>query len=282
VKTSQGSKTWSKQAVYGLLSNRVYLGELSYGDPPRFVNENAHEPIVDLATWEAAQHPNGRKLTALRSESGYLLSGIARCSGCRCCLQGTRTSRGKRIYRCTRTRAAGICPTPARVDADKLEQAAVEAFWALTEDLEAEGAADTHGALVAFEDALERAEGRLRQLERPEAADTLGDRFLTVYGEWREKRDQAAQELGHARARTGGAKLPDTHTLRDAWEKMTTQERRELLGLRFHFLAVRSDRRVVVFEPGDFPGELPRRGFKQAPELCPFPNPPRGARVLRL
>jgi Recombinase len=111
VKTSQGSKTWSKQAVYGLLSNRVYLGELSYGDPPRFVNENAHEPIVDLATWEAAQHPNGSKLTALRSESGYLLSGIARCSGCRCCLQGTRTSRGKRIYRCTRTRAAGICPS---------------------------------------------------------------------------------------------------------------------------------------------------------------------------
>ena len=62
VRTSQGSVTWSKPAIYGLLSNRIYMGELSYGKDRRYVNPTAVGPIVDLALLMAAQHPNGRRL----------------------------------------------------------------------------------------------------------------------------------------------------------------------------------------------------------------------------
>ena len=92
VTTSQGSTHWSKQAIYGLIKNRVYLGELSYGRDRRYVNPNAHEPIVDLATWTAAQHPNG-SVSHVR-EGSYLLAGILRCAGCRYAMQGTKSRTG--------------------------------------------------------------------------------------------------------------------------------------------------------------------------------------------
>lgn len=284
VTTSQGSATWSKQAVYGLLSNRVYLGELSYGDPPRYVNPAAHEPIVDLATFQAAQSPNGR-LAPPRSEGGgYLLAGLLRCSACRYCLQGTVTSRGKRIYRCTRTHAGGVCSAPARIDATTIEEKAVAAFWKLTRDLEAEGTKDTAGDLAELEADLARAETRFRQSLSPEIQEASGGgpEWAAMVREAREARDVAADLLGRARAAARSEAVPDTETLRSAWERMSTQERRELLGLRFHVLALHHDHRLVVYPAGTFNGELPRRGFKTAPELVPFPKPPRGTRTLRL
>jgi site-specific DNA recombinase len=283
VKTSQGSRTWSKEAVYGLIRNKVYKGVLRYGHDDRYVNTTDVPAIVDAATWEAAQRPNGRRLTPAKSEeSSWLLTGIVRCQACRYCLQGTTTGRGKRIYRCTRRHAAGICPEPVRVDADTLEDAAVAAFWALTEDLEAEGAEDVSGVLGGIEAALERAERLLAQLEGPAAQEALGERYLAVFGQRREERDLAAEALGHARAEAGtAAALPSVETLRGAWERMTVQDRRELLGLRFHCLALGRDRSLVVY-PAGADVAVPRRGFKRAPVLEPFPAPPHGARVLTL
>ena len=284
VKTSQGSRTWSKQAVYGLIRNPVYKGVLRYGQDDRFVNTTAVEPIVDAALWAAAQHPNGRKLTPSRSENGggYLLSGLVRCGGCRYCLQGTTTSRGKRVYRCTKTRAGGRCEAPAWAAADKVEAAAEEAFWALQADLEAEGQKDSDGDLTGLAAALEQAERRLSELEGPDAQDALGEKYLGVFRERRQARDAAEEELGHAQASAGGEPVPDTETLRGAWERMTLQDRRELLGLRFDALALGRDRRLVVFAAGSGPLGLPRRGFKQAPVLEAFPDAPAGARVLAL
>jgi site-specific DNA recombinase len=283
VKTSQGSTVWSKQAIYGMIRNRVYLGELSYGKDARFVNQAAHEPVVDLATWTAAQHPNGR-LTPSRSKDGYLLAGIVRCAACRHCLQGTTTSRGKRVYRCTRRHAGGMCPEPVtNVPADLLEDAAVKMFWKITRDLEAKGTRDDSGDLAALEAELDKASTMFRQLLSPEVQDAIGDtpEFAVRLREAREARDKAADTLGKARAvRTDD--VPDTETLRAAWERMTTQERRELLGLRLHCLALRRDRRLVVYPVGVDVGELPRRGFKTAPEIVPFADPPRGTRTVRL
>lgn len=283
VKTSQGSRTWSKPAVYGLISNPIYMGVLRYGRDDRYVNPNAVEPIVDAATWHAAQHPNRRPLAPAKSkESTWLLSGILRCSACRYCMQGTTTSRGKRIYRCTRTHAGGVCPEPARLDADTVEPVAVGAFWTLTADIEAEGARDAGGELVGLEEVLDRAERRLAQLEDPQAQDALGERYLTVFRQRREERDRAAQELGRARAGADTtAALPSMETLRGAWERMSVQDRRELLSLRFHCLALGRDRSLVVY-PAGADVELPHRGFRRAPLLQPFPSCPDGARLLTL
>ena len=35
---------------------------------------------------------------------------------------GPTTSRGKRIYRCSKRHAGGLCPSPARIFADVIEQ----------------------------------------------------------------------------------------------------------------------------------------------------------------
>jgi DNA invertase Pin-like site-specific DNA recombinase len=281
--TSQGSATWSKQAVYGMLSNRIYLGELSYGRDRRFVNTASHEAIIDLALWHAAQHPNG-KLARTRPASTYLLSGLLRCQGCRYCLQGTLTSRGKRIYRCTRTHAGGVCPSPARLDASQVEDAAVAAFWKLTADLEARGKQDTHGQVAKLERALERAERSLAQWASPDVQEAIGDlaEYASGLRTRRAARDRAAEELGAARATAGATQLLGVETLRDAWERMSVQDRRELLGLRFDCLAVGKDRQLVIYPAGTGPSDLPRRGYRQAPTLAGFPDAPRGTRTLTL
>jgi DNA invertase Pin-like site-specific DNA recombinase len=288
VKTSQGSKAWTKPTIYNLLRNRTYLGELHYGRDDRFVNLTAHEPIVDEALWRAAQHPNGRRLAEPRSQaSSYLLAGIIRCAACRYCLQGTTTSRGARIYRCTRTHSAGVCPAPARVSADDAEKAAVAAFWRLTTDLEAEGtraddAADRRAELQAR---LDRADAALRQWMSPDVQEAIGDlqEYTAGLRERRATRDAAAQELDAllASAETR-RRIPGSESLRRAWTRMSIQQRRELLGLRFDCLALRRDRSIVVYPAGTAPTDLPRRGFTRAPELVAFPDAPDGSRVLTL
>jgi DNA invertase Pin-like site-specific DNA recombinase len=282
VRTSQGSSTWSKPAIYGVLRNRSYLGEVRYA---KFVNVAAHEPIVDLALWQAAQHPNGtRKLAAAHSD--YLLAGIVRCAGCGYCLQGTLTSRRKPIYRCTRRRAGGVCQQPARVPAPLIEDAAVVAFWAHTADLEAQGAVvDAPDELRKRTLALERAERLLTQYNSPDVQDEVGD--MAVYAAGLKlraaNRDRAADELGRARVDERPALLEmSTATLAEAWERMSTPERRELLALRFDCLALRRDRSVIVYPVGTAPVGLPRRGFRRDPQLVPFADVPDGARVLAL
>src|SRR5215211_6958641 len=219
VKTSQGSKAWSKQAIDGLIKNEIYKGVLSYGRDKRYVNPNAVVPIVDAALWHAAQHPNGRKLHAAKSkDSTWLLTGILRCQACRHCLQGTPTSRGQRIYRCTGRHAGGHCSARARIDADMIEEAAIAAFWNLTADLEAQGTEDASGELAGLEAALARAERLVAQLEDPDAQDALGERYLTVFRQRREDRDHAAEALGRARANVQRDSLPSAETLRGAWE----------------------------------------------------------------
>ncbi|MBA2445917.1 MAG: recombinase family protein [Nocardioidaceae bacterium] len=284
VLTSQGSKTWSKQAVYGLISNPIYYGKLRYGLDDRYVFW-LEDPIVDFATWSAAQHPNGRRLSPPRSDSSeFLLTGIARCWACRYCLQGTTTSRGKRIYRCTRTHSGGVCPAPVRVAAEKVEQVAVDAFWAVTGDLEASGVQDPHDDLSALEEQLQRAQRRVDQLETEDAQDAFGERWIAIARTRRGERDRAAEALGKARAQLRSSPRLPVETLRGSWPRMNAQDRRELLGLTFDCIALRRDPLgVVVYPIGLGPDDLPRRGFKRVPVLRPFADDlPDGARVLAL
>jgi DNA invertase Pin-like site-specific DNA recombinase len=284
VPTSQGSKTWSKEAAYGLIANPIYYGKLRYGSDDRYVF-TLEDPIVDFATWTAAQHPNGRRLSPPRSKSSeFILTGTLRCWACRYCLQATTTSRGKRIYRCTRTHSGGVCPAPARVDAERVERIAVEAFWAVTGDIEAVGAQDTHDAVSGLQEALARAQRRLDEIETQDAQDAFRDRWLAVVKQRRDERDRAAEELGKARAevRTSLPQLP-VETLRGNWPRMTAQDRRELIGLTFDCIALRRDPLAVVYPAGVGPDDLPRRGFTRVPVLRPFADGlPDGARVLAL
>jgi hypothetical protein len=277
VKTSQGSRTWSKQAVAGLLRNRVYLGELSYGRDRRYVNPESHKPIVDLALWTAAQNPPGRLARPRTERGGYLLSGIVRCAACGYSLQGTVTSRGKHIYRCTRVHSGGVCPAPVRIPADRTETTVTEAFWSLVRDMEAHGSDDPAASLDGLQAALDKAQGALKQYMAQEVQEAIGDPALWAAGlrERREARDRAAEALGRARADQRDDEPPDVETLRGVWDTATVAERRELLAGRFDCFAVYRDPVLLAAYPtGTAPKGLPRQGFKVAPELVPFPDHP--------
>ena len=201
--TSQGSTTWTKQAVYGLIRNRVYLGELAYGRDRRFVNADAHEAIVDLATWQAAQHPNGRLAPTPLRGLHYLLTGIIRCAACGYASRARRPAEASGSTAVPAAMPAGFCPAPATVDADAAEEAAVSAFWTMTTTSRPKGSPTTAGDLGRLERALERAERALTEWASPDVQDAIGD--IAEYGaglrERRQRRDQAAEELGRAGSR---------------------------------------------------------------------------------
>lgn len=284
VRTSQGSAGWSKPAVQSVIASRVYLGELSYGKDRRYVNPEAHKPIIDLPTWEAAQHPNGRRLQAPRGSGNYLLTGLLRCRACGHVMQGTTSSRGKRLYRCVRHHSGGTCPHPASIYAEVIEPEAERAFWAITEDLSAE-AHEERADLTELEAQVATAERRLTHAMSPEVQDAAGEGWAAMLRERRAERDRAAEALGHARAAQGSRDaMPSIETLRRAWSGLAASDKRDLIATRFDaFALARDGKRVTLaaFPTGTAPADLSRRGFRRSPGLHPI-NVPAGARVLAL
>ena len=283
--TSQGG-AWTHQAVASVLRSRVYIGELSYGRPPRYVNTDAHEPLVDLATWQAAQSPAS---PAPRATAGdYALSGVVRCRACGYAMQPTRTSadRGrKRRYRCVRRHAGGTCPSPVSVAADHVEAVAERILFEVLGDLEASGSADRRD-LSALEDALSVAEARLAAATSPDVQDAAGDAWADLMRIRREARDEAAQVLGHARS---AASVPDTGmdatTLGESWPDLSVAERRVIFTATFDALAIGRDDAGLVLDAwraGSGPVGLSRRGFREHPGLRPLDDRPAEVRSARL
>lgn len=273
VKTSMGSQTWSKQAIYNLIKNRVYLGEISFGQDKRYVNANAHEPIIDLPTWMAAQNPDG-KISRLRSEdSSWLLTGIARCGNCRYALQGTTTSRGKRIYRCTARHAGGRCPQPVRVQADQLEAIADDFFRGVTfrEEVTLINESENKSEIQKLEDHLARAERRLDQALQPEVGEAAGDRWAVMISERRKDVEDAATTLGKAQL---GSQTTTEVPLESVYDECSTAEKRSYLAQKISPIAVYKNE--IIFWP-EIPDDLPKRGFKTAPTLRAFGDAPQGA-----
>jgi hypothetical protein len=78
VVTPWDNKNWTVASIGRIVRNRVYLGEARAG---KIVNPDAHEPIVNLAEWQAANKARG--VHPGRSGKGTgLLSGVLRCGGC--------------------------------------------------------------------------------------------------------------------------------------------------------------------------------------------------------
>lgn len=287
VQTSQGSQSWSKQAVASLIASRVYLGEIAYGRDRRFVNARAHEPLVDLATWTAAQHPRGRRLQEAR-RGGYALTGLVRCASCGYCLQGTRTSaeRGsKRRYRCVGRHAGGQCPAPVSAFADEVEEVAFRLFWQHAETVALRGTAmQPDDDRPRLEAELERAERRLAQALTTEAQDAAADAWPELVRARRRARDEAAAQLGAARAEASRAtSAPRVADLRALWPEMSAAERREIIATYFDCFALRRAQgiEIVAFASGSGPIDLSAPGFRREPKLRPI-DIPLDARVATL
>lgn len=282
VTTSQGSKTWSKPAVYGLLKNRVYLGELSYGRDKRFVNLASHEPIVDLTTWQMAQPGVGR---ATGGERKNLLAGLLRCDGCRHALQGTADSHGNRIYRCVRRHAGGICPSPARNRAEPIENAVMKDMRAHLPRLGAKGKRDATGRVADLARACERERAGLAQWASPEVQAEIGDLGLYAAG-LRERRERVAVAEEALKAEHLLQKAAHSFPAAVSWEsalkQMSLPDLAGLLATRYDCIRLgRNPDLLIAYPVGVGPRDLPRRGFRREPVIRGFEgNLPDGARVL--
>jgi len=254
VKTSQRSSSWSRQAVKTLLASRVYLGEIKSGP---YVNKAAHEPIVDLATWTAAQRTTAGPR---RPEHGYLLSGILRCASCGYSLQGTTTSRGKRRYRCVGRHAGGRCPAPVSAYCDEIEAIVIEEaqlFFGRPKEL------PPGPDLAPLAAALERAEQLLEQAQGLDVQEALGADWPAMLKQRVTARDDAAAALGEARA-TKPTSFWDTW---ETWGDLDRAGQREALLEIFPAIALRPDK-ALDFNPDV--SALSRRGYRRTPTLNPL------------
>ena len=91
-----------------VLKNEVYLGVLKSGDVR---NENAHEAIIDRATWEQCQRRmnNSPFNAANRALVHYLLSGLLECGYCGKRMVAVSSGKGKYAYYYYSCRTKG-CP----------------------------------------------------------------------------------------------------------------------------------------------------------------------------
>ena len=199
---------WSAHQVLRVLSNRIYLGELTFRG---IIATGSHPPLVDAPVFAQAQ-----QILADRAEdhakraanaSDYLLTGLMRCPDCGKAMIGTRAhgrSRAYRYYTCfTRARYdSGRCRA-SRLDADAVEHAVIAAlasFYRDQHDLIADAIAQAHAAHAAAKDG-HRAELAAAEHEMARTGAAI-DRYLTAFENGTLDPEDLAGRLAQLKARS--------------------------------------------------------------------------------
>jgi DNA invertase Pin-like site-specific DNA recombinase len=208
--------------VRAMLRNRVYLGELREG---AYVNAAAHEPLVTVELFEAAQRAVSRPARATRSGPA-LLAGLVRCAGC-----GHVMSRGGHsdvvVYGCARNHSGQRCPEPAAVMLTKLDAyvtpiALAELGRVVVQEAEGAGAEPARATLARAESDL------TAYLEAISPTDVGVEAFAAGARAKREAVDAARDELRqHLTVRS--VVLPDSTDAAALWETLDAQQRNTLL-----------------------------------------------------
>jgi site-specific DNA recombinase len=272
-----GARTWIAAAARKIVRNRVYLGEARSG---RFVHPAAHEPLVDRATWEAAQRP--RALPPARTREPMLLAGVVRCASCRYVMKADtmKDARGQRLelYRCRKRHAAGVCPAPTAVLARVLDPWVEEQLleWAAGQDVVAEAQAATTELDRALE-LLDQADAELAAFAEGEAVTILGAQvFERGLRARRARVDDAQAAVLSARTNVASVGRLTSGDVVDAWPELTRAERRELVAAALDAVVVWPHRSggpvsswTLLVPRGDGPADLPRTGRRV--ELASWP-----------
>jgi len=283
--TPWGNEHWTVASVRSVIANRVYLGEARAGS---IVNPEAHEPLVGLAEWNAANTARG--VHPGRSGRGTgLLSGVLRCAGCSYAMKASmgKTRHGKRFleYRCKPDKAAGRCPAPAAVKASVIEPFVVERLFEFAAGAKGRSIEDDGGE-AELAQALAEAEAELESALDGRLADALGgpqsDAFLRTV----EKRHRAVEALRERLRDSEGTRqrLDLEADLGSVWEDLTLEDRRRLLHSAFDSVFVwRTSKdgrngkipiaeRTRLFLAGEGP-PVPSRGRRGTIRTLPLDRP---------
>jgi site-specific DNA recombinase len=229
VVTPWGNEHWSIPSVGHLIRNRAYLGEARAG---KSVNPDAHEPIVTLDEWQAANKAHG--VHPVRSgKSTGLLSGVLRCAGCSYAMRPSsgKSRHGKAFleYRCHPRKAGGRCPAPTSVKAHLIEPFVLDHLFAFSKGAKARAQAGEGESALAAEIAAAEAERDAALDER--LADALGGPKSDVYLRTVESRQARLDALLEARAESEQVREPAEveADLEDVWEDLTLEDKRRVL-----------------------------------------------------
>jgi hypothetical protein len=211
----------SFHGVQAMLTSRMYLGELRFGE---LVNANAYPAIVDANVWNRVQRlrsPRGR-----RPKSERLLArlGVLRCGTCGArMVVGTTRQQGKEyhFYRCP---PIGDCPRRVTISADLAEAVIIDTVRGLLAGKRAtatveEGVADAERELELAEQALDAAVRAFSGLDDVESARER-------LAELRESRDRRRERVDQLRAAAVPAVTLDGP---EDFDVLTLDERRALI-----------------------------------------------------
>ncbi len=223
----------SYHGVQSLLKSRVVLGEIHFvGKKLKLVNREAHEPIVDIETWQLVQRQvvtRGR-----RAKSDRLLARlrVLRCGTCGAPMVIGNSSSAYPTYRCSPT---SDCPQRMAITAEIAERVVTERVREALSDVHghASAGANIRQAEQALEQAQRALDGALMAFD---GFDEPAARQRLV--ELREVRDTAQVHLDQL----GGAKPVITINGAEDWERLDISERRALIRATVDHATVRPGR----------------------------------------
>lgn len=270
-----GQINWRTRAVSHIIENRVYLGEARSGE---FVNPAAHEPLIDEATWHAAQSAVGAP--AVRGEPS-LLAGLLRCAGCRHLIKPDvmkdRDGTKLRFYRCRGQHASGTCTDRAAVLGRVVEPYVEGLIRARirAQRLVAEQDVGSSSELVEADRDLEQARFALEKFRaNPRLIVLLGDvEYEKQLSHHLDDVAQAQARVSEIRQQIAPVGLP-IFELEAMLGDMTVVEKRKVFAALVDAVVLRGGRqlaiedRVHVLWRGEMPDDFPRRG-RRVP-LAPF------------
>ncbi|MGZ6588928.1 MAG: recombinase family protein [Solirubrobacteraceae bacterium] len=238
----------SYSAVCAMLANRLYVGEIRYGESHRsgrdgkkdpLVNLNAHEAIVDRSVFEKVQRTRASSGRLAKSQRLLPRLGVLRCASC-----GSRMSlgggNGYPFYICGRTTAD--CSKRAAIGAEKVETVVVERVKELLADLHGEASSDGGAAPAALE--MERAQQRLDAAVESFSELMAEPSVIKKLGQLREARDQARDHYEESLANSQATSIAVGV---GEWKTLTLDEQRAL---------VKATIESVVIEPGRGPERI--------------------------
>ena len=260
---AETGRSFLPAAVRQMVRSRTALGEASQG---KHVNPNAHEPLIDRATWEAAQIAQPKPARGIHGEA--LLGGLVRCAGCSRRVSSTFRN-GRRYYSCRRYHAAGDCPEPASISAPLIEPFVTELLLAHAKQL-AYTSSERTSAIERAQEKLEAAESELALYQETVRLSDVGAEHFEagmrsrVAAVEEARRALATQRLASPRVLPG--------TLADLWPKLSVVERRQVLRSAFSVIWIRRGRAAVedlvrVIADGFEPAGLSVQGRPAGPPV---------------
>jgi DNA invertase Pin-like site-specific DNA recombinase len=269
IRTSRGNPYFGRQTLRGLLKNRVYLGELGEGEHRR---ANAHEPLVDPATWEAAQTTEvGRNMAPT-----HPLTGLLRCASCSHIMGRENDARlrkgvGVRRFRCLTKGEREACPGRARISIGDVQPLIEDLVFRLRAGVrrKRDNAVSSSQAAVDLE-----ARALVEYRDNIRLQMTLGSEDFEAGVLVRRRRlERARMELAAARRAEDEDDLPDGRELERCWPTLDEADRRKAIQSVIDCVFVSpgvgpATERVYVCRRGEEPVDLPRAG--QAMVIKPF------------